>query len=69
MSSVIDDKAFKRIKSYIDYAKNDGMEIIFGGKCDNSKGYFVQPTCIQVNDIKSKLLTEVYYFIFIFIFF
>uniref|UniRef100_A0A1I8BUK8 L-glutamate gamma-semialdehyde dehydrogenase n=1 Tax=Meloidogyne hapla TaxID=6305 RepID=A0A1I8BUK8_MELHA len=60
MSAVIDDKAFKRIKSYIDYAKNgnDGMEIIYGGKCDDSKGYFVQPTIIEVKDVNSKLLTE-----------
>ncbi|CAK5075236.1 unnamed protein product [Meloidogyne enterolobii] len=60
MSAVIDDKAFKRIKSYIDFAKNgnDGMEIIFGGKCDDTKGYFVQPTIIEVKNVNSKLLTE-----------
>lgn len=62
MSAVIDAKSFKRIKSYIDYAKSgeNGMEIVYGGKCDDSKGYFVQPTIIQVKDVNSKLLTEVF---------
>lgn len=60
LSAVIDDKAFDRIKSYIDYASSgkDGAKIILGGKYDNSKGYFVQPTLIQVTDPKSKLITE-----------
>lgn len=61
MSAVIDDKAFKRIKNYIDYARSEdqGASIIFGGECDDSKGYFVQPTFIHVENFKSKLLTEV----------
>ena len=60
MSAVIDDKAFARIKSYIDYANSgkDGAKVILGGKYDDSKGYFVQPTLIQVTDPKSKLITE-----------
>lgn len=36
ISAVIDDKAFKRIKSYIEHAKNSpNLEIIGGGKCDD----------------------------------
>uniref|UniRef100_A0A1I7YEN0 Multifunctional fusion protein n=1 Tax=Steinernema glaseri TaxID=37863 RepID=A0A1I7YEN0_9BILA len=60
MSAVIDDKAFARIKRYIDYAKSgaDGAQIVFGGKCDDSKGYFVEPTVITVTKPDSKLLTE-----------
>lgn len=35
-SAVIDDKAFARIKSYIDHAKNSpNLEIIGGGKYDD----------------------------------
>lgn len=62
MSSVIDKKSFDRNKSYIDYARNgaDGASIIFGGECDDSKGYFIQPTLIQVTDVNSKLLKEVF---------
>lgn len=58
VSAVIDAKSFDRNKSYIDYARSgaDGAKIIFGGEYDNSKGYFIQPTLIQVTDINSKLL-------------
>lgn len=35
-SAVIDDKAFKRIKSYIEHAKSSSnLEVIGGGKCDD----------------------------------
>ncbi|KAG5891105.1 hypothetical protein JTB14_028493 [Gonioctena quinquepunctata] len=58
-SAVIDDKAFKRISSYIDHAKNSGnLEIIGGGKYDDSKGYFIEPTIIQSKDPKDKIMTE-----------
>lgn len=62
MTAVIDAKAFKSISSYIDYAKTgaDGAKIIFGGTYDDTKGYFIQPTLIQVDKWDSKLLTEVY---------
>ena len=32
--------------------------MIFGGTYDDSKGYFIQPTLIQVTDPNSKLITE-----------
>ncbi|VDN04882.1 unnamed protein product [Thelazia callipaeda] len=64
MTAVIDEKAFKSIRSYIDYAKTgkDGAKIIFGGSYDDTKGYFIQPTLIQVDNWDSKLLTEVHLF-------
>ena len=39
LSAVIDDKAFKRIKGYLDYAKegNDGAKV--GGEIDFSLAY------------------------------
>lgn len=59
MGAVIDDKAFARISSYIDHGKNSPKcEIIAGGKYDNSKGYFVEPTIIQAKDPLDKLMTE-----------
>jgi 1-pyrroline-5-carboxylate dehydrogenase len=60
LSSVIDGKSFARIKKYIDAAKSgeDGAKIILGGKCDDSKGYFVEPTLIQVTNPDSKIFTE-----------
>lgn len=58
-SAVIDDKAFARIKSYIDYAsKSPDVEIVGGGKYDDSKGYFIDPTIVVCKDPKDKLMTE-----------
>lgn len=60
MSAVIDDKAYKRIKNYIDYAKENKnkTQIIAGGKCDDSKGYFIEPTIVRTLDPEDKLMTE-----------
>jgi len=49
MSAVIDRKSFDRIKGYIERAKaSPNTEILAGGVCDDSVGYFVQPTIVQV---------------------
>ncbi len=51
MNAVIDEKAFNRIAAYIDNAKrSDKVEIVYGGKCDKSKGYFVEPTVLLTKD-------------------
>lgn len=58
-SAVIDEKAFARIKSYIDHAKSSkNLEILGGGQYDDSKGYFIQPTIIQSTDPHDKVMTE-----------
>ncbi len=49
VNAVIDEKAFDKITGYITQAKADGMEIIFGGNSDKSKGYFIDPTIILAN--------------------
>lgn len=47
MGAVIDKRSFDTIKFYIDYARNSSeAEIIYGGKCDDSVGYFVEPTIL-----------------------
>ncbi len=59
MGAVIDANAFKTITEYIEFAKsNADMEILTGGKCDNSKGYFIQPTVVLSKDPKSRLMQE-----------
>lgn len=60
MSAVIDEKSFKNIVAYIDYARSgaDGAEIVFGGTYDSSQGYFIRPTLIKVDGWESKLLKE-----------
>lgn len=59
MGAVIDDKAFNRIKSYIDHARNSSdLEILGGGKYDDSKGYFIEPTIVQTKNPKDKIMVE-----------
>lgn len=59
MSAVIDQAAFNTIKSYIDYARNSSeAEIIAGGKCDDSQGFFIEPTVILTTNPKFKTMEE-----------
>jgi len=59
MGAVIDQKAFDTISGYIDYANSSpGMEILTGGGCDQSRGYFIEPTVVLSEDPKSKLMVE-----------
>jgi len=47
INAVIDERSFDKIEKYIKNAKKSkNAEVIFGGKCDKSEGYFVQPTVI-----------------------
>jgi 1-pyrroline-5-carboxylate dehydrogenase len=59
MGAVIDKAAFSKIAGYIDYAKGSNeAEIIQGGRCDDSKGYFIDPTVVVVTAPKHKLMVE-----------
>ena len=59
MGAVIDKRAFDKIKGYIDYAKeSDEAEVILGGECDDSKGYFIQPTVVLTTNPNFKLIQE-----------
>ena len=59
MGAVIDEGAFKSIRGYIEYARNStDMEIIIGGGCDDTTGYFIEPTVVVSKDPKSKLMVE-----------
>ena len=59
MGAVIDEKAFQTISGYIEYARSStDMEIITGGGCDDSTGYFIEPTVVVSRDPKSKLMVE-----------
>jgi 1-pyrroline-5-carboxylate dehydrogenase len=47
INAVIDESSFDKLKGFIDRAKeDDDAEVIFGGNCDKSVGYFVEPTVI-----------------------
>jgi len=48
MGAVIDEKAFKKITSYIGDARTSSdAEVLVGGESDGSEGYFIRPTILQ----------------------
>jgi 1-pyrroline-5-carboxylate dehydrogenase len=58
-NAVIDEKAFDKISEYIEVAKKDpGCKILAGGGYDKSKGYFIEPTLIQVEDPRFVTMCE-----------
>jgi 1-pyrroline-5-carboxylate dehydrogenase len=59
VGAVIDEGAFDTIAGFIDYARsNPGGEILIGGKCDKSVGYFIEPTVILATDPHFKTMVE-----------
>ena len=59
MGAVIDEKSFDKIKGYIDYAKESAdAEVLIGGGCDKTTGYFVQPTVVVADNPKHRLMVE-----------
>ena len=62
INAVIDDRAFKKLSSYIDQAKkDDDAEVIIGGGYDDSVGYFIEPTVIlTTNPQYETMCTELF---------
>jgi 1-pyrroline-5-carboxylate dehydrogenase len=59
VNAVIDERSFDKIKSYIDKAKRSkDASILVGGKCDKTKGYFIQPTIIETTNPKYATMCE-----------
>lgn len=60
VNAVIDRNAFDNIKSHIDFAKKNKKEakILVGGKCDDSVGYFIEPTVIEAKTPDFKTMVE-----------
>jgi 1-pyrroline-5-carboxylate dehydrogenase len=59
MGAVIDRRAFARLKQHLDAAKTDpGVKLLAGGNADDSVGFFVQPTLLQVEDPAYRLMCE-----------
>lgn len=47
INAVIDEASFDKLAGFIEEARKDAdAEVIFGGKCDKSVGYFIEPTVI-----------------------
>lgn len=59
VNAVIDERAFKRIASYLDHAKSaSDAKIIAGGKAHSDRGYFVEPTVILASQPNYKSMVE-----------
>lgn len=51
INAVIDEKAFDKITGYIAAAKQSKqVKVIAGGNYDKSKGFFIEPTVLEVSD-------------------
>jgi 1-pyrroline-5-carboxylate dehydrogenase len=59
MGAVIDRPAFNRLKEHLERAKRDpGVKVLAGGGADDSVGFFVQPTLLQVENPAYRLMCE-----------
>ena len=59
MGAVIDRRAFTRLRDHLEAAKADpGVKVLAGGGTDDSVGFFVEPTLLQVEDPKYRLMCE-----------
>ncbi|MBU8933345.1 MAG: L-glutamate gamma-semialdehyde dehydrogenase [candidate division Zixibacteria bacterium] len=58
-NAIIDESAYRSIVEYVDYAKDHkDAEILCGGKYDDSKGWFIDPTVVVTTDPHFKLMEE-----------
>ena len=59
INAVIDETSFDNIAGYIERAAtSNDAEIVAGGKCDKSKGYFIEPTVILAKNPKYESMVE-----------
>jgi 1-pyrroline-5-carboxylate dehydrogenase len=59
MGAVIDRKAFRKIAGYLEQAKQDpGVTVLAGGGTDDTTGWFVEPTLLQVEDPRYRTMCE-----------
>ena len=59
MAAVIDAKSYQSIMGYVDYARSSSdAEVVFGGKGDDSKGWFIDPTVVLTENPHHKLMRE-----------
>ena len=62
MGAVIDARAFNRLKSVLEMAAQDPkIEVLAGGSCDDSVGYFVRPTLVICTDPTHEVFSTEYF--------
>jgi 1-pyrroline-5-carboxylate dehydrogenase len=59
MGAVIDRRSFAKLKEHLEAASRDpGVTVLAGGGTDDSVGFFVQPTLLEVEDPRYRLMCE-----------
>ncbi|NJQ03006.1 L-glutamate gamma-semialdehyde dehydrogenase [Streptomyces zingiberis] len=62
LSAVIDERAFAKNKAAIDRAGTDPtIEVLAGGTCDDSEGWFVRPTVLVSTDPSNEIFRDEYF--------
>lgn len=59
VNAVIDERSFRKISGYLDQAGGAaGVKVLAGGKASMEKGYFIEPTLLQVEDPRYRTMCE-----------
>jgi 1-pyrroline-5-carboxylate dehydrogenase len=59
MGAVIDARAFAKLSGYLERARKDrGVTILAGGGADDKRGWFIEPTLLQVKDPAYRTMCE-----------
>ena len=59
LGAVIDARSFAKLKGYLDAARKErGTTVLAGGGTDDRRGWFVEPTLLQVKDPGHRLMCE-----------
>jgi 1-pyrroline-5-carboxylate dehydrogenase len=62
VAAVIDQSSFDKLKGVIEAGRSDAaVKIVFGGECDDSKGWFVAPTVAEVTDPHHDMFKTEYF--------
>jgi 1-pyrroline-5-carboxylate dehydrogenase len=62
MGAVIDERAFVKHRDLIDKVRDDkGVKVIAGGTYDDSVGYFVRPTILEIDDPAHEVFSTEYF--------
>jgi 1-pyrroline-5-carboxylate dehydrogenase len=62
MGAVIDEKSWTKLSAAQEAAKADsGVKVIAGGGAGRSTGWFVEPTLLEVDDARSRFMTEEFF--------
>jgi len=62
MGAVIDERAFAKHRDLIDRAHTEkGVKVVAGGSYDDSVGYFVRPTILEIDDPTHEIFSTEYF--------